>query len=149
LAKISIFKELWQKGYNQFFPFVITIVAILFTDLLVGICVGMIAGFYFIFRSNFHKSILILKDEHRYLIRFAKEVSYLNKGYLKTALENIPDDRAVLIDASKSSFVDQDVIEVVNDFIVNSESRNIRIYFKHKPGENQEIFNDPHKREMI
>jgi MFS superfamily sulfate permease-like transporter len=149
LAKISIFKELWQKGYNQFFPFVITIVAILFTDLLVGICVGMIAGFYFIFRSNFHKSILILKDEHRYLIRFAKEVSYLNKGYLKTALENIPDDRAVLIDASKSSFVDQDVVEVVNDFIVNSESRNIRIYFKHRPGENQEIFNDPHKREMI
>lgn len=149
LAKISIFKEAWQKGYNQFFPFVITIVAILFTDLLIGICVGMTAGFYFVFRSNFHKSISILKDEHRYLIRFAKEVSYLNKGYLKTVLENIPDDRAVLIDASKSSFVDQDVVEVVNDFIVNSESRNIRIYIKRRPGETNEIFNDPHKREMI
>ena len=149
LAKISIFKEAWQKGYNQFFPFVITIVAILFTDLLIGICVGMVVGFYFIFRSNFHKSILILKDEHRYLIRFAKEVSYFNKGYLKTALENIPEDRAVLIDATKSTFVDQDVVEVVNDFIVNSESRNIRIYIKRRPGENKEIFNDPHKREMI
>lgn len=149
LAKISIFKEYWKKGYNQFFPLIVTVVAILFTDLLIGICVGMIVGFYFIFRNNFHKSILILKDEHRYLIRFAKEVSYLNKGYLKTALENIPDDQAVLIDASKSTFVDQDVVEVVNDFIVNSESRNIRVYIKRKAGETKEIFNDPHKREMI
>lgn len=64
-------------------------------------------------------------------------------------MENIPDDQAVLIDASKSTFVDQDVVEVVNDFIVNSESRNIRVYIKRKAGETKEIFNDPHKREMI
>lgn len=149
LAKISIFKEYWQKGYNQFLPFVITVVAILFTDLLIGICVGIVVGIYFVLRSNFHKAILIVKDEHRYLLRFAKEVSFLNKGYLKTALEEIPDDRSVLIDASKSNFVDQDIVEVVNDFIINAESRNIRIYIKRRPGEHKEIFNDPHKREMI
>jgi MFS superfamily sulfate permease-like transporter len=148
LAKISIFKEYWAKGLNQFLPFVITIVAILFTDLLIGICVGIVAGLYFIIRSNFHKAILIIKDEHRYLIRFAKEVSFMNKGYLKTALENIPDDRAILIDASKSTFVDQDVIDLVNDFVINAESRNIRIYFKQKPGESQNIFHNPHPREM-
>lgn len=149
LAKISIFKEYWQKGINQFLPFVITVIAILFTDLLIGICVGIIVGLYFVLRSNFHKSILIVKDEHRYLLRFAKEVSFLNKGYLKTALEEIPDDRSVLIDASKTSFIDQDIVELVNDFIINAESRNIRIYIKRRPGENKEIFNDPHQREMI
>jgi MFS superfamily sulfate permease-like transporter len=148
LAKISIFTTYWKKGLNQFLPFIITVVAILFTDLLIGICVGITVGLYFILRSNFHASILIIKDEHRFLIRFGKDVSFLNKGYLKTTLEKIPNNQAVLIDASKSNFIDQDIVDLINDFIINAELRNVRIYIKRKAGDNKEFFNDPVSRVM-
>jgi MFS superfamily sulfate permease-like transporter len=148
LAKISIFTTYWKKGLNQFLPFIITVVAILFTDLLIGICVGITVGLYFILRSNFHSAILIIKDEHRFLIRFGKDVSFLNKGYLKTTLEKIPNNQAVLIDASKSNFIDQDIVDLINDFIINAELRNVRIYIKRKAGDNKEFFNDPVNRVM-
>ncbi len=149
LAKISIFKDYYQKGWNQFLPFVITVVAILLTDLLIGICIGMIAGIYYILKSNFKTSIFAFKDEHRHLIRFRKEVSFLNKAYLKGILEEIPDNTAVLIDATKSKFIDNDIIELVNDFIVNAETRNIRIYIKYENGnDSNKFFTDISNRKI-
>jgi MFS superfamily sulfate permease-like transporter len=142
LAKISIFKEYYRKGWNQFLPFVITVVAILLTDLLIGICIGMIAGVYYILRSNFKSAIFTIKDDHRHLIRFKKEVTFLNKAYLKGILEEIPDDTAVLIDATKSKFIDHDIVDLVNDFIVNAETRNIRVYIKYEGGSSKSYFND-------
>jgi MFS superfamily sulfate permease-like transporter len=148
LAKISLFKEYWKKGLDQFLPFVITIVAILLTDLLIGICIGIISGLYFILRSNFRSAISVVKDDQKYLVRFKREVSFLNKAYLKQALAKIPDDSAVLIDPSRSDFIDRDVIEMIDDFIINAETRGIRIYIKPGKGENQAIFKDIQQRVM-
>lgn len=142
LAKVSLFKEYWRKGWDQFLPFVITVVAILLTDLLIGICVGILAGLYFILRSNFRTAVFVLKDEHRYLVRFRKEVSFLNKSVVKAVFEQIPDNRAVLIDATKSEFIDRDIIDLVNDFIVNAETRGIRVYIKYSPTASKNYFKD-------
>jgi carbonic anhydrase len=146
LAKVSLFIEYFRKGWDQFIPFVITVSAILLTDLLIGICVGIFAGLYFVLRSNFRTAVFVIKDETRYLIRFRKEVSFLNKSLVKNIIEQIPDNRAVLIDATKSEFIDRDVIDLVNDFIINAESRQIRVYIKSSTTGGKTFFNDITKR---
>jgi MFS superfamily sulfate permease-like transporter len=142
LAKISIFKEYYKKGWNQFIPFIVTVVAILLTDLLVGILIGLMVGLYFVLRTNFKSSIFTIKDEHRYLIRFRKEVTFLNKAALKANLEKIPDNTSVLIDATKSEFIDNDIVDLVNDFIINAETRGIRVYIKYAGSESRNYFTD-------
>ncbi len=149
LAKISLFKEYFRKGWDQFLPFIITVVAILLSDLLIGICVGIIAGLYFVLRSNFKTAVFVMKDDTRYLIRFRKEVSFLNKSVVKNIFEQIPDNRSVLIDATKSEFIDRDIVDLVNDFIVNAETRKIRVYIKYSSTSSKSYFNDVSKNAIV
>jgi MFS superfamily sulfate permease-like transporter len=149
LAKVSIFKEYYQKGWNQFIPFMVTVIAILLTDLLVGIFIGLLVGVFFVLRSNYKSAIVMVKDEHRYLIRFRKEVTFLHKVELKAILEKVTNDTAVLIDATKSEFIDNDIVELVNNFIVNAETRGIRIYIKYAGDNSRNYFNDIAKREIV
>lgn len=146
LAKISLFKNMYNKGWDQFVPFIVTVIAIIGSDLLKGIAVGLLTGLFVVIRSNFKTAVFVVKDEHRYLIRFRREVSFLNKALVKATLEKIPDNTAVLIDATRSEFIDKDIIEVVDDFIVNAEGRGIRVYVKQTQGEQKTFFNDITKR---
>ena len=145
LANITLFKEHFKKGWDQFFPFVITVISILFTDLLIGILIGIATGFVFVLKSNFHTAVFVMKDDYRYLLRFRKEVSFLNKGLVKSILASIPDNTALLIDPSNSEFIDKDIIDMVNDFIVNAETRGIRIYIKRSGKEKRPFFNETHR----
>jgi MFS superfamily sulfate permease-like transporter len=148
LAKVSIFKEYYKKGFSQFIPFIVTVVAILLTDLLVGIFIGLLVGVYFVLKSNYKSSIFTIQDENRFLIRFRKEVTFLNKAPLKEQLEKIPDNTSVLIDTTKSEFIDNDIVDLMNDFIINAETRNIRVYIKYGGGESRNYFNDIAEREI-
>lgn len=148
LAQPSLFKAYFRKGWDQFVPFIVTILAILFSDLLMGIIIGIVTGLFFVLRSNFRSAIFVVKDEHKYLVRFRKEVSFLNKGLLKQQLAAIPNHTAVLIDSTKSEFIDRDIIELVNDFIVNAETRGIRVYIKNSGTQAKPFFDDIEKRVM-
>lgn len=130
LAKPSLFKWFFSKGYDQFVPFVVTIVAILFTDLLKGISVGILVGLYFMLRSNFRSSVLIVSDDNRFLIRLRKDVSFLNKSLIKQKLEQVPADAYVVIDASRADFIDKDVIEEINNFMKHAHLKNIKVEVK-------------------
>lgn len=130
LAKPAIFKEQLKKGIDQLLPFVVTIVVILFTDLLVGILVGILVGLFFVAYSNFKTAILIVQDEGQYIVRFSKEVSFMNKAFLKRKLEEIADGSYVLIDGTKSNFIDKDIIEVVNDFTKHASLKGIQVEIK-------------------
>lgn len=141
LAKISLFKEYYRKGWGQFLPFIVTVLAIVFTDLLKGVAVGLLLGVFFIIRSNFRTAVSVIKDDYRYLIRFKKEVTFLNKSLVKTTFARIPDETAVLLDATRADFVDQDIVDLVNDFIIHAPTRGIRVYLKRRNGK-EEIFND-------
>lgn len=137
LAKPSIFKELFRKGYDQFFPFVITIVAILFTDLLIGIIIGIVVGLFFVMRSNFKSAVFIVNDHNKYLLRLRKDVSFLNKPILKRKLEEVPANSFVMIDATRADFIDKDIIEVINDFLQHASLKNIKVEVRKsswKPG---------------
>lgn len=122
--------KMYKKGMNQFFPFIITIVAILFTDLLIGIIIGMFVGFVFVFKSNLHKSIVMVSEGSDYLIRFYKDVSFLQKSLLLKMLQNIPDNSSVVIDGSKNVFVDEDITDLIEDFMKRAANSGINVQLK-------------------
>lgn len=133
LAKIPLFVEHYKKGMDQFIPFCVTIISILFTDLLIGIGVGIGAAIIFILRTNFKSSVMLVKDNDQYMIRLRKDVSFLNKPIIKNKLEKIPENSFLLIDASRTVFIDKDVIDVIKEFNKQSVLKNINVEFKTNP----------------
>jgi MFS superfamily sulfate permease-like transporter len=129
IARINLFKEMYKKGLNQFIPFCITIIAILFSNLLFGIAIGIIASIIFIIRGNFKSAILMIQDNNQYLIRFRKDITFLNKGIIKQKLESLPNNSYVLIDIRKADFIDKDVIDEINDFLCHVHLKNISVSF--------------------
>jgi MFS superfamily sulfate permease-like transporter len=137
LAKPALFVSYWKKGLDQFLPFVITIIAILLTDLLIGVLIGICVGIFFVMRSNFRTSVFIVHDDNKYLFRLRKDVSFLNKPIIKNKLEEIPANSTVIIDASRADFIDKDVIEVIEDFLIHAPLKNIDAEVKVSPFQNQ------------
>ncbi|HEX5026517.1 MAG TPA: SulP family inorganic anion transporter [Agriterribacter sp.] len=130
LAKPSLFKSLYQKGWDQFLPFVATVVIILLTDLLVGVMAGLAIGLFFSARSNFKTAVFIVNDNNNYLIRLRKDVSILNKRGIKNKLDAVPENSSVLIDATRADFIDRDILEMIETFIQESHKKNVRVEFK-------------------
>ncbi len=130
LAKPALFIAFYKKGWDQFMPFVITIGSILATDLLKGVIIGIGVGLFFVIRSNFRTAVVVVNDNNRYLIRLRKDVSFLNKPIIKKRLEEIPENSHVLIDAGRADFIDKDIIEVIEDFIIHAPLSNITVEVK-------------------
>lgn len=130
LSKYSLFTEFYQKGANQFIPFLITIIAILLTDLLIGILIGIGIALMFMVWSNFRSSLMVVNDHSNYLFRFRKDVSFLNKPIIKRKLEEVPADSYVVIDTSRADFIDRDIIDVINEFKQHASLKNITVEIK-------------------
>jgi MFS superfamily sulfate permease-like transporter len=141
LAKPSIFKKFYQKGWDQFVPFIVTIIAILLTDLLKGILVGCVVGLFFVLRSNFRSAVFVVNDDKNYLFRLRKDVSFLNKPIIKHKLAKVPEDSFVLIDATRADFLDKDVVEVIEDFIISAPLKNITVQLKKSANKEQGFSN--------
>lgn len=127
LAKPQTLVEFYRKGWNQFLPFAITIVAILITDLLEGIIIGMGVGLFFVLRANFHEAITLTHHSGHYLLRLHKDVSFLNKALLRKHLSEIAADSELVIDGTRALFIDQDILETIADFLLAAPDRNITI----------------------
>jgi len=127
LANPSIFKHFYHKGMSQFLPFVITIVAIVITDLLKGMAIGIVIGLFFVIKANYHAAITIAKTDSHYLISFNKDVSFLNKALLRKFILQIEENSTVTIDATKCSFVDHDILEVIENFLDTAIDDNIKV----------------------
>ena len=97
---------------------------------MIGIVIGVIVGLFFMVRSNFRSSVFVVNDKNNYLIRFRKDVSFLNKPIIKKKLEDVPENASVLIDATRADFIDKDVIEEVNNFLCHAHLKNIKIEIK-------------------
>jgi MFS superfamily sulfate permease-like transporter len=127
LARVSLFKEYYKKGWEQFIPFVVTIIAIVGIDLLKGVLIGIAVGIFYVIRSNFRTAILSVVDGNNHLIKTRKDISFFSKPILKNKLEKIPVGASVVIDISKSEFIDLDVIETINEFTLNAKEKNITV----------------------
>ncbi len=132
LAKISLFKEMYSKGRPQFIPFVATILAIIFTDLLIGVLIGLATAIFYILRSNFKNPFL--KEESQshvgevIRLELPNQVSFLNKASIKETLWSVPTNSKLVIDASYANFIDHDVIEIIEDFsTTTAPEKNIQL----------------------
>ncbi|WP_421877726.1 SulP family inorganic anion transporter [Marinoscillum sp.] len=143
LAKPALFKDLYAKGKDQFLPFIITIAAILMTDLLIGITVGIVVGLYFVIKSNLHQAITVQESgDNKYLITLEKDVSFLNKAFLRKTLRNMPEGSHVIFDETESIFVDNDILETIEDFKATAINNQITVEIKPAKNSNSPQFAD-------
>ncbi len=130
LAKPGLFKKTYRQGWDQFIPFMTTILGILFTDLLIGIALGFLVSILFILYTNYIIPIVVdkeLKKQGHIFIELSANVSFLKKAVLQKVLASIPNDRHVTIDASKTYYIHQDVIDIIESFKISAKSRNINV----------------------
>jgi len=129
LAKPALFKSMYKNGWMSFVPFIVTILGIVFTDLLTGIGIGMVVAIFIILYNNYRKPFLFEKSEHLsdgiIRIELPEDVTFLNKANIQRALSQIPDYSKVIIDASKSINMDIDIIEILDDFESQADNRHI------------------------
>ena len=125
LAKPKFFIEFYQQGWSQFIPFAATIAAILISDLLKGIVIGLAIGLFFVIRANYHASITLSKEGNHYQLSLNKDVSFLNKVLLRKLLNQIEENSSVTINASKAGFIDHDILETLDDFLKTAPDDNI------------------------
>ncbi|TWR29365.1 SulP family inorganic anion transporter [Mucilaginibacter pallidiroseus] len=129
LAKVSLFTHMWHKGLNQFVPFLVTIVAVVFTDLLIGVGIGMAVGIFYVLRTNMRNPYFyeITTNGNRKTInlKLAEEVSFLNKASIQATLADLPQGITVVIDGSNSRYIDPDVLEIIHNYRRNAFTKGI------------------------
>lgn len=132
LAKPALFTSMYKKGLDQFIPFFATIVAIVLTDLLMGVGIGLVVATFYILKANMQNSfkfdIIKQNDYDKAVITLAEEVSFLNKAPIQQKLYSLPKSVGlIVIDGTGSKFIDKDVIEVIKDFEQNALTKGKRI----------------------
>jgi MFS superfamily sulfate permease-like transporter len=137
LTKPALYKTQWKLGLGQFLPFIITIVAILFTDLLKGISIGLVVGVFYILKANYKSPYFFKKENHegqdKIHIKLSENVTFLNKASVALTLEHLPENSDVIIDGSQSTYIDYDVLEAIENFRTVAREKDIRLTLRDIP----------------
>lgn len=152
LAKPQLFKSMFALGWKQFLPFFITVSGIIFADLLVGIFMGLIFSIGIILKESYHNSHSVtVKDnpkgnEHKIIINLSEEVTFINKENISRELSALPLNTSLTIDFSKTRFLDNDIIEILNDFLGTSKEKKINVKII---SQNEELRNPNNLNQMF
>ncbi len=130
LAKPSIFKKMREEGQDQFIPFIVTIVAILFTNLLTGIFVGLAVGLGYVLFTNFRSAISVTYDGKTMLMRLNKDVFFYNRAELMGWLSKLNEGETLFVDGSKAKFIDHDIFLTLEEFLEEAPKRNVEVILK-------------------
>lgn len=137
LARIDIFKSTFAEGPAKFIPFCVTVLAVVLTDLLTGIGIGMVTGVFFILRDHYRNTHQVRtewdSDIKRIHVSLGDYVSFLSKARVMKLLKSIPDNAIIEIDGSQSSYIDSDVVTAIQNFGIGAKQRNIRLIFRPSP----------------
>jgi MFS superfamily sulfate permease-like transporter len=132
LNKPRMYSTMWKLGWKQFAPFIITIITILSTDLLIGVCIGLLISVYFVVLNNFkeeYETKKVLQHETEvYTIRLNNNVTFLNKVKLKRLLDKIPEYSIVTIDGTDCHFIDYDNLEIISAFESKAHDKHIEVH---------------------
>lgn len=120
LASVSLFKNMYAQGKSYFAAFITTVVAIVFTNLLLGVIIGLCIGLFFILRQNSRNRFLRVKEQHAsgevLRLIFPQQLTFLNKAAIVSVLKDIPRNSRVLIDAHNTDYIDRDILEIIREF---------------------------------
>lgn len=130
LTHPKLIKKVYHSGLDQFFPFVITIAAILLTDLLKGVLIGLIVGLGLVIRTTYTSAITVVHSGKDVLIRFTKDMTFIHKMKLRKVLRDLEPDSHVLIDGSRAKFFDHDILEMIEEFVQTAPHKNMRVDLK-------------------
>ncbi|MGB2758830.1 SulP family inorganic anion transporter [Maribacter stanieri] len=139
LAKPALFVKMYQLGWKQSVPFFVTVFGIVFTDLLIGISLGLAVGIVVILLKSYQNShFLHIEDnsngKHKIKMSLAEEVTFFNKGAILKELDNLPRDTYLELDILKTRYLDYDIVEILEDFRLKASERNIDIKLISKRG---------------
>lgn len=142
LAKPSLFRDMFKLGKSQFLPFTITVVGIVFADLLIGIGLGLVSGLLTVLYNSYKNShFLHIKESEtnkkHVNMTLAEEVTFFNKGAIMRELKNIENDSLVEIDITKTQSLDYDILEILDDYALRAKEKNIDLKLIHRKGEVQ------------
>ena len=120
LANPALFKQMWRDGYAQFIPFFLTMVAIVFTDLLTGAVIGLSLSVAFILVSNLRRPLRKVVEKRQGVdvirIELANQVSFLNRATIDNALQSIPSGSHLMIDARQTDYIDPDIVTLIREY---------------------------------
>ncbi|AUC82845.1 SulP family inorganic anion transporter [Lacinutrix sp. Bg11-31] len=139
LAKPSLFVKMYKLGWKQSVPFFVTVIGIVFTDLLIGIALGLAVGIVVILLKSYQNShFLHIEDnsngKHKIKMELAEEVTFFNKGAILKELDSLPRDTYLEFDVTKTRYLDYDIVEILEDFAFKAKERNIDIKLISKRG---------------
>jgi MFS superfamily sulfate permease-like transporter len=135
LAKPATFKHFWEKGKYQFVPFIATLLAVVFLDLLKGVALGIMISIIFVLKGNLKRAYYFRKEEYAdgdvIHIDLAQEVSFLNKAAIKQTLNHIPENSKVIIDAKDTVYIAHDILDLIHEFkTTRAVDNNIKVKLK-------------------
>ena len=132
LAKPALFKQMYQLGWKQFTPFIVTVLGIIFTDLLIGIGLGLAVGIVVILIKSYQNSHFLHIEgtgngQEVTKMTLAEEVTFFNKGAILKELHKLPDNTQLELDVRKTKYLDNDILEILEDFAFKASERHINI----------------------
>lgn len=127
LANPKLVMASLRNGADQFIPFIVTAVSVVALDLFHGVLLGTAVGLLIVLRMNFHSAFTIVRDGNDFFVRFAKDVTFVQKFVLRRTLAKVPDRSRVFIDGGGAMFIDFDIRDVVEDFIQSAQQREIEV----------------------
>lgn len=131
LTRFELFKKMWRNGKDQFIPFAVTVLAVVFTDLLKGVAIGLLIGIFYVLRTNFRNPYFYRLEQNGdkkvINMKLAEEVSFLNKAAIQYTLTHSSPNTKIIIDGTNSRFIDYDVLEVIHNFRENAHTRGIEV----------------------
>ncbi|HQQ95387.1 MAG TPA: SulP family inorganic anion transporter [Bacteroidia bacterium] len=137
LSKPALFRNTFKQGWDQFLPFMLTIVVMLFTDLLMGVGAGIVLAVVFILRQQHKAPFKLIRDEINgqvnVFMKLTQNVTFINKGKFIDVFRDVPENAVVYIDGGRSVFIDKDVLEVITAFKNFAHVKNITVHLEQIP----------------
>lgn len=132
LAKPSLFKTMYQLGWKQWVPFITTVLGIVFIDLLIGLGLGLMVGVTVVLIKSYQNSHFLHiegegNNDGKIKMTLAEQVTFFHKGAILKELDNLPENSFLELDVRKTRYLDNDIIEILDDFSYKAKLRNISI----------------------
>ncbi len=134
LSSVKLIRSMWKEGITQFLPFMVTCVVVVATDILIGVAIGLVLSMFFVVRSYQRIAITLVNEGNTYLLRFNKDMTFIQRVVLKRTLLEVPDNSHLIVDGTKALYIDHDVYETVHDYSLAAAHKGITIEYHNYHG---------------